>query len=227
MAKKRNLLSEQITYGSEVFTKDPKTGYYLSSRPLVNGRRIRLHRYVWLCEKGDIPDGFHVHHKDGNKDNNLIGNLALIPGGKHLKYHADKEIREHYDERVARFKEHAHPAAAKWHGSKEGRRWHREQWELYMKPVIESRVVKNCVQCGEPYETSGVMRDSSMFCSKKCKARHRRDSGTDNEERTCAVCGEHFEINRYEGTVTCSRKCAAKLMITTRKERVYGKSSSG
>lgn len=36
---------------------------------------------------GGIPKGCHVHHKDGNKTNNCILNLQIIPISEHNKLH--------------------------------------------------------------------------------------------------------------------------------------------
>ena len=47
----------------------------------VNGRLTTksLHREVWEHHYGDIPKGWHVHHRDHNWQNNQIDNLVLIP----------------------------------------------------------------------------------------------------------------------------------------------------
>lgn len=34
-----------------------------------------------------IPKGFHVHHIDGNRENNTIRNLILLPGKIHSELH--------------------------------------------------------------------------------------------------------------------------------------------
>jgi hypothetical protein len=50
--------------------------------------KIHIHRLLmmfWLG--GEIPDGFQVHHIDGNKLNALKENLALVPSGTHQSYH--------------------------------------------------------------------------------------------------------------------------------------------
>ena len=62
-----------IEYDGLKFCRDDKTGYYLNSTI-----RKRLHRYVWEKERGEIPEGYHIHHIDKNKANNDISNLALI-----------------------------------------------------------------------------------------------------------------------------------------------------
>lgn len=59
-----------------------------------------LHQYIWMCVNGDIPEGYDIHHIDGNKQNNSIYNLELIERHKHLsehkigKHHSEEHIRK-------------------------------------------------------------------------------------------------------------------------------------
>ena len=46
------------------------------------------HRMVWKKFFGDIPKGFVIHHKDGNKLNNDISNLVLMNAKEHAQMHA-------------------------------------------------------------------------------------------------------------------------------------------
>lgn len=46
-----------------------------------------LHRLVWETLRGPIPKGMQVHHIDGNKVNNDISNLTLLPIGAHQALH--------------------------------------------------------------------------------------------------------------------------------------------
>lgn len=50
-----------------------------------SGRRKtdRIHVLVAKHFIGDIPKGYHVHHKDGNKQNNFVGNLEIIHPSRH------------------------------------------------------------------------------------------------------------------------------------------------
>ena len=45
----------------------------------------RIHRLVAEHFIGEIPKGYHVHHKDGNKQNNRVDNLEIIPPKEHTK----------------------------------------------------------------------------------------------------------------------------------------------
>ena len=47
-----------------------------------------IHQYIWMVANGcDIPEGYEIHHIDGNKLNNSIYNLELIEKYKHLSLH--------------------------------------------------------------------------------------------------------------------------------------------
>ncbi|RTK92974.1 MAG: HNH endonuclease, partial [Neisseriaceae bacterium] len=55
---------EKIKYFNHIrFTLDNQSGYYLSARK-INGKQIRMHRYIWEFFNGIIPDGFCIHHID-------------------------------------------------------------------------------------------------------------------------------------------------------------------
>lgn len=216
MSKTKELREDQVIYNGCVFTKDKKTGYYLSTKNIYNNKRIRLHRYVWICENGDIPEGFDVHHKDEDKDNNDISNFELIPGRKHQKYHINKVMLTEYQKRKKRFMETAHRAACEWHGTKEGREWHKKHWVNSMGKHINEKVKKICVVCGKEYETQLAHQENSAYCSKKCKAKYRRDNKLDHIEKVCVVCGNTFMDSKYENKKTCSKDCKVKLLLYTR-----------
>lgn len=61
-------------------------GWYLSFRSKDNENRtktLRVHVEVAKAFIGDIPKGYHVHHIDGNKQNNKVSNLEIIHPAKH------------------------------------------------------------------------------------------------------------------------------------------------
>lgn len=67
-----------------------KTRYRCVQR---KGKRMGESRAVWIEKVGEIPEGFIVHHIDGNKKNNDINNLALMTYTGHNKLHSpDREI---------------------------------------------------------------------------------------------------------------------------------------
>jgi hypothetical protein len=179
------------------FTKDDKTGYYLSSN--IDGKRYRLHRYVWEYYNGEIPKGYHVHHKDHNKNNNEINNLELLTKKEHSKRHAlemTDEIKEKYRENLNK---NARPKAIEWHKSKEGREWHKKHFENSL--AIQEKKVFECEYCKKEYQTFD--NGKNRFCSKKCQSAYRRESGIDNIERICLNCKQPFMTNKYGTTKYC------------------------
>jgi hypothetical protein len=54
-----------------------------------DGQRTReyLHRLVWTAFKGDIPIGYEINHKDGDKlNNNRLSNFELLTRSDNMKH---------------------------------------------------------------------------------------------------------------------------------------------
>lgn len=56
-------------------------GYY----ELTTGDRTLMHRYVWQKEKGDIPEGWDIHHINERKDDNKVENLECLQKAEHTR----------------------------------------------------------------------------------------------------------------------------------------------
>lgn len=56
---------------------------------LFDGKKhILLHRLIWMvANQCEIPNGYHIHHVDGNKQNNSIYNLELVETFLHNSEH--------------------------------------------------------------------------------------------------------------------------------------------
>ena len=114
------------------FNKDNKTGYYLSSKN-YKGSRIRLHRYIWEKNNGEIPSGYDIHHIDHNKDNNDISNLMLVSSHKHKMIHAKELTEEQRNWYRNNMNKNARPKAIEWHKSNKGKEWHKKQYEISLR----------------------------------------------------------------------------------------------
>lgn len=64
-----------------------KNGYVHVSKQ-KGYKHLGLHQYIWMVANGcDIPDGYDIHHIDGNKLNNSIYNLELVEHKNHMSEH--------------------------------------------------------------------------------------------------------------------------------------------
>ena len=60
----------------------------------ICGKNKRVHRLVAIAFIGNPPDGCIVHHKDGNKQNNVLENLAYITYSENAKeYYKSKRAK--------------------------------------------------------------------------------------------------------------------------------------
>lgn len=58
-----------------------RDGYYVQ---VATGKRISRGRHVWEQVYGEIPKGYIIRHKDGNKFNDKIGNLECISRAENI-----------------------------------------------------------------------------------------------------------------------------------------------
>lgn len=174
-------------------------------RYLSNGN-IRMHRYVYEQENNvKIPKGFHVHHKNGDGTDNRIENLELVSAKEHQKRHF--KIRMIVSpEWFEAFKASGKEEAKIWHKSEEGHKWHVEHAK---NTGFGSNTfgVRTCPICGK--ETT-AKSTTKIYCSRNCKAKARRQAGTDNEIKKCKTCGCNFETNKYSPKKYCSHECRVK-----------------
>lgn len=201
-------------YDGKKFRKDTKTGYYLSTAKIGNGRK-RLHVYVWEKHNGEIPRGFQIHHFDENKDNNNISNLMCMTKVQHNAWHA-KHDRERMLPIWRESMDKARIEASKWHKSEEGRIWHSK---IAKGKKLKKKYMRNCISCGKTFRS---VHKNSKFCSPNCQTNYRKKSGIDDEVRCCVVCGKEFTTNKYSKIIVCSKLCRDKRKLIYNKENYRG-----
>lgn len=193
----------QVQRISETIQKFDGVSYYRCG-PYFQRKGKRLHRIVWEFHNGPIPDGFDVHHSDGDKTNNDIANLQLLSECEHGHLHMSTPDRKAQSrESIGRARE----AAREWHGTSAGKVFHSQHAKDYWDHA-ELRTY-TCTYCGKEFQTRNVYADGhNRFCCNSHKTAWRIKCGTDNEDRTCPVCGETFSVNRYAKKKYCGPECA-------------------
>ena len=53
----------------------------------TDGVRSSMHRDVWCFYNGEIPENYDIHHINGNKTDNCLENLQILPKSEHTKLH--------------------------------------------------------------------------------------------------------------------------------------------
>lgn len=70
-------------------------GYIIANKNLGNGKyeAHKLHRDIFKhYTNSDIPEGYQIHHIDGDVTNNLLSNLMLVNTNQHKRLH-NKKVR--------------------------------------------------------------------------------------------------------------------------------------
>lgn len=195
---------ERILYRGVVYSRNPdaeqRPGRVYYAPPRGSSRDL-LHRDVYRDHHGPIPEGWHVHHEDGDPLNNDPGNLVALSPADHAQRHAPE-----YAEQRRAHMDRIRPLAAAWHSTEEGLAWHSEHGRRTWEGRVPDRI--ECVECGETAERFFDAR----FCSRRCSRRQADREGRYVVTVTCPICGAAFEQSKYRPQPeTCSRRCGAAL----------------
>ena len=135
-------MAETIVFNGVTYRRYPEAArqsdrdyYRAGAADIMAGAPRTLHRAVYEYYHGPIPEGYHVHHKDGDLNNNSPENLEIIEAGEHSTLH-------HLGRKVTNFRPNPEGLrkAAEWHRSPEGHRWHTRnsyQW-LRICPMCDA-----------------------------------------------------------------------------------------
>lgn len=149
------------------------SGYYLSTCNTNRGRKLAkgLHVAIWEFRSGTkVPKGWHVHHKDKNKENNEFENLECINPKEHSKHHRGPHMR---------ISEKTREAAIAWHKSPKGRSFHVKISKLSWKKKTKKKAT--CSHCSSNFDCYFPTR--SMYCSTRCRQRYYHARGMTTRQR--------------------------------------------
>lgn len=145
MEELRDCQADEIYYGGLKFVLN-ENGYY---RCWEQGHKgLRLHRYIWEIENGQIPEGFHIHHKNENKRNNHISNFELLTDSEHGKQHREQFMGVRIQPELSA-------------------EWRKKNYEA-SKHLLHENVEIECAVCGEVV----MKRKYAKYCSKKCNNKY-------------------------------------------------------
>lgn len=162
----------------------PRTvnGYYRS------GRWVLLHREVWRFYNGEIPEGYHIHHKDEDKSNNKLDNLELVTPKEHYEKHKDSLVATtkltHAAKKADGTSLFVYNNPAKLEKNRKllsdlaiERMNRPESREFFSKRMVEVHKTKapveyTCLFCGQSC-TSLAMR-KALFCNNNCGRKYHR-----------------------------------------------------
>jgi len=82
--KKLNIIGKTIHDAKKKNGHINTKGYRIHK---IYGKAVKEHRLIYETHYGKIPQGYDIHHIDGNKLNNNIDNLEMIEHGKHTRLH--------------------------------------------------------------------------------------------------------------------------------------------
>ena len=143
---------------------------YYKCGPYFQKKGKRLHRVVWEYHNGEIPEGYDIHHIDGDRSNNDAENLQMLPAHDHYAEHMNRPERKEKSRESVRI---ASEAARKWHSTPDGFQFHSKLAAEYWKNAEEREYI--CTYCGRRFKTKHVYgKRANRFCGNNCKAAYRR-----------------------------------------------------
>lgn len=85
---------KSVEFDGLIFTKH--ANYFRTNiTKMSRGKHLILHRYIYGKYVDSDIDGFHIHHLDGNPQNNLVCNLIKLMPEQHREVHKHDDTSMH------------------------------------------------------------------------------------------------------------------------------------
>ena len=166
-----------------MYERTEKSTQYLLIH-LNDGTRAVEHSYSFATFNGFLKQGYIIHHKDGNKQNNDPRNLEQLTISEHISHHAREPDRLEKLKKNGNKKAHARASevltevnkarSGDNHHTRQADYWTEERKTKYAdgtrKGFKASEVVKDCPQCGEKF----LGNYKRVYCCCRCVATARR-----------------------------------------------------
>lgn len=212
---KPKLVVEAVQFNGITFRRYPESPrrsdrVYFKCQSKLFKQGIRyLHREIWKSHNGPIPDGFHIHHKDGNTLNNSIENLEMLTRMAHLSGHWTDEKRERARNNAAKIR----PLTKAWHASPEGREWHKQHAVNSILKSMKPKWVK-CIYCEVVFLSKRAY--GAKYCNPACRQRYYSVTKRYHTNRVCVVCLKEFTSSSKREVKFCSQSCSMTKRMNER-----------
>ena len=157
---------------------------------------VSIYRFIWTYFNGEIPEGYEIHHRDLNHENNDISNLQLLPKTEHRRLH--KPVNE--ENEAKKNAKHYCAVCGKEFKNRRGQLVYCSAKCRRTAEKIRATKTKVCEDCGKEFSTTSDAR----FCSQKCIG----ESLKKRETKICPICGKTFSGRLVHNRKYCSRECA-------------------
>lgn len=200
---------EHQTFNGINFLKDNRSGYFWSTSKKTGN--VSMHRYVWNYYNGEIPEGYEIHHIDGDPSNNDIKNLKCSKRCEHRREHQEHKMglvsNGHCVECGAELKDKCGVFCSS------------RCKQAYARHNGYYKIEKTCAYCGKKFLTNKYRK--SETCSHLCSNLIRQKRISEGEPtHVCVVCGKKYFPQPNNKHNTCSMKCTKKLWEQNNPEKV-------
>lgn len=164
-------MKEEIIFNGVKYRLLSKGRYYLSQSTTNKGRKGAkgLHVAIWeFYNNKKVPNGYVIHHKDGNYKNNSIENLACLSAQEHFELHKKQKTQKGKSPEQIEHLNKIRKLSKEWHRSEQGKKWHKQHVLNSLSKTWDFRELRTCVICGKTYIAKAR---HSKYCCKQCQTK--------------------------------------------------------